>query len=80
MSQQRPTLREQVAESRDLADLERRLINENRISLEDMSPAARTRAYEWLRQRELAPAGYDPLASAKERRVALDKVSEESTK
>jgi hypothetical protein len=65
------TLREQLYEARDMDDLERRLVRENRIALEDMSPAARSRAYSWLLQRGQAPLGYDPLASIKDRRTAL---------
>jgi hypothetical protein len=55
------------------AELQRRLIAENTQYLEDGSPAARVRAYDWLRAREKAPPGYDPLASPRERRDALEK-------
>jgi hypothetical protein len=79
MSQQLPTLREQLAEARDLADLNARLRHENLISLEDMSPAARTRAYDWLQQRGFAPTGFDPLASAKQRRAVLDRMNDGTT-
>ncbi len=71
LGRQQATLREQLTEARDLSDLEWRLIRENRIALEDMSPAARSRAYRWLARRDEAPAGYDPLASMQERRAAL---------
>jgi hypothetical protein len=54
-------------------DLDQRLIAENFIYLEDSSPASRVRAFDWLQARHLAPAGFDPLAPAKQRRVALDK-------
>ncbi len=50
-----------------------RLIAENYIYLEDSSPAARVRAFNWLTAHDVAPPGYDPLASPKERRTALDK-------
>ncbi|MFC1764446.1 hypothetical protein ACFL6U_20550 [Planctomycetota bacterium] len=65
-------LRGQLNEARDAQDFQRRLWHENRISLEDMSPAARVRAYEWLIEQGQEPVGYDPLASAKERRAALN--------
>lgn len=77
LGRQQVTLREQLAESRNLSDLQWRLIRENRIALEDMSPAARSRAYGWLARRDQAPAGYDPLASMQERRVALQAALEE---
>jgi hypothetical protein len=54
-------------------DLENRLTAENLVFLTDSSPASRVRAFDWLSARGLAPAGYDPLGSAKQRREALDK-------
>ena len=53
-------------------ELRRKLISENYIYLEDSSPSARVRAFEWLRAQKLAPAGFDPLGSPKQRRQALD--------
>jgi len=55
----------------DTADLEARLVAENRAFLEDSRPAARVRAFDWLAARERTPDGYDPLSSAKARRAAL---------
>jgi hypothetical protein len=55
------------------ADLQRRLVEENFIYLQDPSPAERVRALAWLTARGLAPAGYDPMASPKQRRLALDR-------
>ncbi len=49
-----------------------RLQAENLIALEDSSLAARVRAYDWLRARDEAPPGFDPQASRKERRGALE--------
>lgn len=49
-----------------------RLIAENYIYLEDSSPASRVRAFDWLYARGRAPAGFDPLGPAKERRAALE--------
>ena len=49
------------------ADLESRMIAENRIYLEDSSPASRVRAFDWLQMRGQAPANFDPLAK---RRIA----------
>ena len=60
-----------LTQSTDLNALRRRLIRENAIFLEDMSPAARSRALEWLATQGKAPAGFDPLAPAKQRRAAL---------
>ncbi|MEM7308444.1 MAG: hypothetical protein AAF682_17315 [Planctomycetota bacterium] len=71
-------LLEFLAASLDVADLERRLIAENRIYLEDTSPGARVRAHEWLTAREAAPAGFDPLAEAAERRRALAEAFQEA--
>ncbi len=59
------------------ADARARFAAENRIFLEDASPAARVRAYDWLRERGAAPAGYDPLGSREERRAALAAAEEE---
>jgi hypothetical protein len=53
--------------------LEAQLMAENLVYLEDASPAARVRAYDWLASKNSAPAGYDPLGSNKDRRDALDK-------
>lgn len=55
------------------ADLDNRLIAENLIYLEDNSPAARVRAFDWLNARGKAPAGFDPLGSPRDRRNALEK-------
>src|SRR5262249_5235435 len=54
-------------------DLSTRLTAENFVYLEDNSPAARVRAYDWLSARGGAPEGYDPLASPRQRRDALQK-------
>jgi hypothetical protein len=56
-------------------DLHNRIIAQNLIFLTDSSPASRVRAFDWLNSRHLAPAGYDPLGPARERRVALDRAS-----
>jgi len=61
-----------VADRKDLSD---RLVNENMIYLEDSSPAARVRAFDWLTSRKLAPADYDPMGPPKARREALDKAA-----
>lgn len=57
--------------ARSLKDLPRVLAEENFIFLQDTNPAARARALEWLRRRNLAPEGFDPLAPAAERRRIL---------
>ncbi len=63
-------LLKQVGNSDALAE---RLVAENLIALEDNSPAARARAYDWLVARNKAPANFDPFADAKLRRAAIDK-------
>jgi hypothetical protein len=55
------------------AALNDRIVAENYIALEDSSPAARVRAFDWLTSRGKAPAGFDPLADAKTRRAAIEK-------
>jgi hypothetical protein len=55
------------------ADLETRLIAENLIYLEDNSPSARVRAYDFLNAKGKAPEGFDPLGTPRERRAALEK-------
>ncbi len=56
--------------------LRSRLVDQNLAFLEDHSPAARVRAYDWLAQRDLAPPHYDPLAPADERLAALRAAAE----
>lgn len=51
---------------------ESRVVAENLNYLEDSSPAARVRAFDWLHAHDVALANYDPLAPVKERRKALD--------
>lgn len=61
------------------SDLYNHLVAEHLIYLEDNSAAARVRAFDWLRARNAAPPGYDPLASNRARREALDKMQEAAT-
>lgn len=65
-------LEQLVAGSSSTEDLHRRLVDENRLFLEDSSPSSRVRAYDWLAVRDLAPAGFDPLAERDARRAALE--------
>jgi len=65
-----------LEESESSAALRQRIGRENRIFLEDADPAARVRAYDWLAGRGLAPEGFDPLASAAERRAALARLEQ----
>lgn len=65
-----------VSQSTGPEDLKNRLIAENLIYLEDSSPSARVRAYDWLNRQGLAPEGYDPLALPRERRRALERAAE----
>jgi hypothetical protein len=55
------------------ADMATRLEAEHLILLDDASPALRVRAYDWLSQRNAAPAGYDPLGQTQARRAAMDR-------
>lgn len=66
-------VQEIVAGATGRKDFEQRVQAENFVSLEDSAPGARVRAFDWLSARGQAPSGYDPLASAKERRAALNK-------
>lgn len=53
-----------------------RLVAENKILLEDGSPASRSRAFDWLTARGVAPAGFDPFGTLAERRAALQRAEE----
>lgn len=53
------------------AQLHETLMQENREFLVGSDPAARVRAFDWLRARDAAPPGFDPLAPRTERRKAL---------
>ncbi len=66
------TLEELVKDVSRRSELESRLVAENFIYLEDNSPAARVRAYDWLQQRGMAPLRYDPLGTPQARRDALE--------
>ncbi len=55
------------------ADFDQRLVAEHLILLDDTSPALRVRAFDFLASRRAAPEGYDPLASAKARRAAIER-------
>ena len=67
------TIEEVLRASTSKDDLERRLIDENMICLDDASPSSRVRALDWLRSRNRAPEGFDPMAPVRERRKALEK-------
>ena len=54
------------------SDVEAAIVAENLIFLADSSPAARVRAYDWLKSHGKAPVGYDPLGPPRERRAALE--------
>ncbi len=68
------TLQELTANAAGIDEFQKLLVRENFIYLEDISPAARTRAFEWLAARGRAPEGYHPLAPVKERRAVLNRV------
>jgi hypothetical protein len=66
------SLEEAVEECRDVPSLDHRFASENLAALDDTSAATRVRAFDWLTTRGLAPAGFDPLAPAEQRRRALE--------
>ncbi len=70
---QSASIQEVLRLSRNRTEFDARLLAENLIFLEDASPASRVRAYDWLQSRGRAPAGFDPLGSARQRRDALEK-------
>ena len=57
--------------SSSIAAFRTRLIEDNKISLESSSSAARVRAADWLATLSVTVPGYDPLGPASERRKAL---------
>jgi hypothetical protein len=67
---------ELARDAASIADLERAIVQENLSFLEDPTPAARVRAFDFLTKRGLAPAGFDPLASREARRQALAAAAE----
>jgi len=69
-------LLELASRAQNLEDFHNLLLQENLVYLNDASPSARIRAYDWLAAREKAPPGYNPLASKEERRAALTKNAE----
>jgi len=70
-------LRELIGRSSDLADYRTKLVEENRIFLEDSNPGARVRALDWLTAQGLAPDGFDPFGDKRERRKALSAAREQ---
>lgn len=64
-------LEDAAAASSSVPGFYARVLEENRIALEDSSPSARVRAYDWLAAEGLEVPGYDPLAGRSERRAAL---------
>ena len=67
---------ELARDAASIADLERAIVQENLGFLEDPTPAARVRAFDFLTKRGLAPVGFDPLASREARRQALAAAAE----
>jgi hypothetical protein len=53
-----------IRQSSTVGDLATRLMAENVIYLDDSSPPARVRAYDWLKGRGVDLDGYDPLSPA----------------
>jgi hypothetical protein len=69
------SLEESLSRVPSRSELQRRLILENQVFLEDTSPASRVRATDWLAARNAVPQGYDPLDTAAHRRDALNRTS-----
>lgn len=65
-------LEEILRKAVSLSDLERRIIEENLVFLEDSAAASRLRAHDWLRARGRDVADFDPLADRAARRAALE--------
>lgn len=59
------------ADAKSRAGFLAELTEANRSFLDDASPGARIRAFDWLSRRGIAPVGYDPLGPGVERRAAL---------
>ena len=57
--------------------LERSLVLENELALEDASAAARVAGHDWLAGRGLEVPGYDPRSPRDERRAALEAAKEQ---
>jgi hypothetical protein len=70
---QAASLEDVLRGSDGIETLRERIIEENLLALEDSSPAARVRAFDWLSPRGRVPEGYDPFGTARERRAALEK-------
>ena len=64
-------LEDALASCESIEEFYARILQENRIALEDSSPAGRVRAYDWLLGLGLEVPGFDPLAGNRERRAAL---------
>jgi hypothetical protein len=67
-------LAELAAASPSRADFDARVRAENVILLDDASPAARVRAFEWASRRDAKGAlkGYEPMAPPSQRRQAIE--------
>lgn len=72
-----PLLGALCRDAADSADFAHKVRDENLLLLEDPSPASRVRALRWLLEKGVAPKGFDPLASSRDRRKALDAAQEE---
>jgi hypothetical protein len=66
------TLSGLLARATDRESFLQMLIDENLGFLDAPDPAARVRAFDWLRKHGAAPPAYDPLAERGERDAALD--------
>ena len=67
------SLEDVIKSVNSIADFKLRVIGENFIALEDNSPSARVRAYDWLKTQGKAPADFDPMGTRKSRRESIDK-------
>ncbi|HPF13861.1 MAG TPA: hypothetical protein PLJ12_06310, partial [Planctomycetota bacterium] len=65
------TIEDAALQSADRETMRKRLLLENRLFLEDSSPSARVRAFDWLVRQGEDLGAFDPLASPSARRDAL---------
>jgi len=65
------TIEDAALQSADRETMRKRLLLENRLFLEDSSPSARVRAFDWLVRQGEDLGAFDPLANQAARRDAL---------
>lgn len=74
LGRQPDSIREIVKTVGSSTDFQTRVVGENLIALEDSSPGARVRAFDWLQRQGKAPPGFDPMGDRKSRRDAINRM------